>query len=139
MPSKAITKITEKAEALHQLRQKIHQIEDESKKVLDILKSERDQVQDELLENLRKENLTSIKVSTGESYTRSIRKSLQVENILAALPWAKERNAIRIDLIAASSLAKDMKEAPPGFQFFESEYISVRKPKKVGEGDTKDQ
>ncbi len=129
MASKIIERIKTKAEALYQLRQAISEKEEANRKELDVMKLDRDTVQAELLAELKKNDLASIKVGSGDSFIRQSRKSLDVVSEAHALKWAMDNRAVSINKIIAMQKIKDLEEVPPGFDVVETEFISVRKAK----------
>lgn len=129
MAKNIIQKITDKAERLHELRNAISVEEESLKEKLEPLKKERDELQDYLVEELKKNNLSGIKISSGENYTRAVRKGVEITNEVFALKWAKENNAFSINRVIAAQKLKDVEKMPVGFARVETEYISVRKPK----------
>jgi hypothetical protein len=129
MASTVIKRITDKAERLYSVRREIEAKEEEHKKSVESLKIERDALQASLLDELKKNELSSIKVSSGDSFTKAVRKGLNITDERKALMWAKERNAVSIDKIRAAAMLKEAKELPEGFEYAETEYISVRKGK----------
>ena len=129
--SKVIDNITSKAEKLYQLRHTIASKEDEMKAELLAMKAERDAVQASLLSDLNKHKLASIKVASGDSFSRGIRKGVSIISELGALKWAMENSAVTVDrrLVAQRLKDVDPKSFPKCFEFTETEFISVRKAK----------
>ena len=125
--SKVIERIKANAEALAQIRVSIDNYKEDTKKVIDALELEKASIQALLLTDLRNEGLTSIKSSTGESYSRMMTKSLEVTNELQAFKWAYENRAVSINKTLVKQKLKDATEVPVGFEMVESEYISCRK------------
>ena len=113
--SKSIEKIKRSAEKLAELRAAIKTIEEEVKIKLDALKLSRDEVQNELLAELKKEGLASIKTDNGETYAKGSRKSLEVVNLVFALKWAAENHAYSIDKRIAMQKIAELDEVPNGF------------------------
>ena len=128
--SKSIEKIKRSAEKLAELRASIKTIEEEAKVKLDALKLSRDEVQNELLAELKKEGLASIKTDNGETYAKGSRKSLEVVNLVFALKWAAENHAYSIDKRIAMQKIAELDEVPNGFSVVENDFISVRGVKK---------
>jgi len=131
MATTSLTKITSKAERLYEIRKLISDKEDALKLELEALKTERDVVQLELIADLNKTGLESIKVASGETYTKAIRKGISITNEVFALKWALEAKAVKIDTLVASQLLRNATELPEGIEAVSTEYISVRKPKEV--------
>ena|SRR3990167_1245534 len=128
--SKAIERIKSKAEKLAELRTTIKTIEEEAKVKLDVLKLSRDEIQNELLAELKKEGLASIKTDNGETYAKGSRKSLEIVNLVFALSWAAKNHAYLIDKRIAMQIISKLDEVPNGFSVVENEFISVRGVKK---------
>lgn len=124
-----LDEIKTKAEQLYQVRTKINELEDGIKEQTKTLKTERDELQAQLIDQMNKAELASIKVSSGESYAKATRKGVAVSNEASALKWAKENSAVSIDRRLVAQKLKDAKKLPAGFEAVESVYISVRKPK----------
>jgi hypothetical protein len=127
--SKAIERIKARAEALAFIRLEIAALEEAHRQELEQKKASRDTIQNELLVELRKEGLTSIKTSNGDSYSRATRRGVDIINPIAALSWAKEHGAIAIDRRLVAQRLAEFEKMPPGFQLVETEFISVHKPK----------
>ena len=133
MVNETIQKITDKAEQLYQVRQSIRKMEEDTKKVLDVLKAEKSTLQDDLIAELNEQGLSSIKVSSGDSFTKVVKHGVEVTNEATAIEWAIQNRAVNINKIVAGQILKNVKEMPAGFQLSETEYISVRKAKKENE------
>lgn len=131
--SNVIQKIKSKAEKLAELRASIHRLEEKQAQELDPLKVERDAVQQELLEELKKNELASIKTENGETYARSSRKSLEITNDIFALSWAKENHCFSVNKLVAMQRIAKLDKIPDGFNVVENEFISIRKPKEKEE------
>src|SRR5947209_8245026 len=99
--SKVIERIKDNAEQLASLRAEINAIEEAAKAKTDVLKARREELQEALIVDLKKEGLASIKTSAGESYILSTRKGINIVNDALALTWAIENRAISIDRRAA--------------------------------------
>ena len=136
MASKVIERITNTAEKLYQIRQEISHKEEESKSALEALKLERDAIQATLIADLNKNNLSSIKVSNGDSFYKGVRKGVEIVNEAMAFSWAYKNKAVSINKIAVAQILKDATEIPQGFDLIEKEFISVRKnPKNKNNGE----
>lgn len=133
MASKIIERMQDNAEKLYQIRKSIAQLEDDSKKTLDVLKTERDIIQADLLQDMNKNGLASMKVKSGETFARQTRKSIEIVSETGALKWALDNKCYSLNRIVANQILKDAKEIPPCFDMKESEFISVRKAKKQDE------
>lgn len=134
MAQTIIQKITGKAEKLRMLRDYITDEEQKFKIRMEDVKKDRDSIQDELLIDMRKHKLSSIKVESGETFTKAVRKGVDITSESLALKWAIDHRAVSINKIVAGQLLKEAKEIPQGFQLVETEYISVRKPKPKDNG-----
>lgn len=130
MAAKIIERITEKAEKLYQIRQLIEKKEEECKRELESLKTERDVIQELLLISLNKQGLKSIKVSSGDSIYKGTRRGVTIINEFRALEWAKENGAVNIDKVMVAQKLKDATTIPSGFELVQTEFISVRKATK---------
>lgn len=138
--SKAIEKIKTKAEELAEVRRLIHEIEDVAKEKLEKLKAQREALQTELILGFDKEGLSSIKTDDGDTYTKAVRKGVEVTNERLALAYAIEHRTVSINKVLLKSHLEPVlasgKKLPDGFEYKEIEYISIRSPKpKKGEGD----
>lgn len=125
-----IKSIKDKAEQLASIRKDIDAIETELKAKTEQLKFRRDRIQQELITALKDNELKSIKVSSGENYAMATRKSLDIIDTDKALQWATKNDAVTIDKRIASSMLKDVEKLPVGFERKETDFISIRKPKK---------
>lgn len=123
-----LKEITEKAERLYELRQLIAAKEAKVKEELDPLKAERDAMQTILVDDLKVVGLSSIKVASGETYTKATKKGIAVIDEIKALRWAIRENAVKIDSVAATRLLRNATVMPEGIAAVETNYISVRKP-----------
>lgn len=130
MASKIITKMQDKAERLWEIRHEIYEIEELSKIRLDQLKAIRDSVQDELLADMNKNGLVSLKVKSGDSFYKGSKQSIEITNEVLALKWARDNNAYSINKIMVAQKLKDLTEVPNGFKVEMRDFISVRKAKK---------
>lgn len=131
MASTVIKRITDTAEALYAMRRAIEAKEEEHKKELEGMKAERDAIQLMLLADLKKEGLASIKVASGDTFAKSTRVGLDIDQNWApfALKWATENGAVSVNKVLAAQRLKDAKELPRGFVRTETDFISVRKAK----------
>ena len=129
MASVIIKRITEKAEQLYTLRRQIEAKEEENRQTLEALKLERDAIQTALLADLTKNGLASIKVSSGDSFIRQSRKSIEITSPHLAFEWAIKNRTVSIDKTLVSQILKTLDKVPEGFEVTEREYISVRKAK----------
>lgn len=129
-----VDKIKAKAELLENLRATIDQFDKDHEEKISALKAERDQIQSELLADLRDVGLNSIKVANGTSYTRSVRKGVAIVTEPLALKWALANMAVRIDSRLVAQKLEKAAELPAGFERVESEFISIRKPKAKTDG-----
>ena len=121
--------ITKNAERLYEIRKLISDKEDALKVELESLKAERDAVQVALIADLTKNGLASIKVASGETYSKAIRRGISITNEAFALKWALEAKAVKIDTVVAGQLLRGAEKLPKGIEATSTEYISVRKPK----------
>lgn len=129
MGSKIINRIQENAEKLYDLRKLIAEKEEENKRDLEALKTERDAIQSGLISEMNKNGLASLKVKSGDTFTKSSRKSLEVVDELGALKWSIQNMAVSINKTIVAQKLKDIPEIPPFFKEIETEFISVRKGK----------
>ena len=129
MASSVIKRITDTAEKLYDLRQVISAKEEENKKELEALKGERDAIQATLIADLNKNGLASIKVKSGDTFSKSIRKGVEITNEIVAMKWAIERRLVSINKVLVAQELKTVETMPDGFKLVENEYISVRKAK----------
>ena len=122
--------LQEKGEKLYNLRKVIGDIEDRHEAELGTLKQQRDMLQDELLEDFKRIGLFSIKLASGTTVVRAVRKGVEVTSEAMAFSWAYANRAVRIDTrLIAQKLEDALKtgaELPAGFQAKEIDYISVR-------------
>ncbi len=116
-----------KAEKLAILRQGITEIENIAKEQTEHLKAQRDALQEELLADMARENVASLRVTGGDMYTRATRRGISIVNEVAARKWALENNAFSIDRIQVAQKLKDATELPTGFEKVTTDYISIRK------------
>ena len=128
--SKIIDRITTTAERLYALRRAIETKEEIHKKELESMKLERDAIQTSLLADMNKNKLSSIKIQSGDTFSRGVRKGIAIISEPMALKWAMENNAVGIDKILVAQKLKDAMKIPSCFKQIETEFISVRKAKK---------
>ena len=153
-----LQRIRNKAEKLAKVRLEIAEIEERHAKELENLRGQRDQLNSEVLELLRQNELKTIKTSAGVSFTRAVRGAVGFINPEATLAWATKHKAITVDKTRAKALLKGKVEAitkelgdtpaeerekkaeelskkylPDGALYIESEYMSVRGAKKAQE------
>lgn len=123
--------ITAIAKQLRETRLKIEQKKEELEKELSPLEAERDAYQLALLEGLKAQGMASIKLETGETYSKSSRKGIEVVLEPQALKWAMENMAVSIDRRIVAQKLKGVEEIPSCFKVVETEYISIRSPKEI--------
>lgn len=120
-----IAQLQEKAERLALLRTRIKEIEEQAKPY----EAERDALQEELLADMAKEQVASLRVAGGDMYTRAVRKGIAITNEVFARKWALENNAFSIDRVQVAQRFAKAEELPEGFERTETAYISIRKGK----------
>lgn len=123
-----IQKITDRAEKLYDIRKAINAKEEENKKELDGMKAEKEALQASLIADMNKSGLVTLKVKSGDTFTKSTKKSLEITNEAFAFKWALEHRAVSVNKILVAQMLKD-KDIPTGFKQVETEFISVRKAK----------
>lgn len=129
MANKTITKIKDAAEQLYKIRKQIEAIEEENKKTLEVLKVDRDVIQSLLISDLKKQGISSIKVSTGDSFYLGKHKGVEIVNEAQAFKWAYDQKAVSINKTIVAQILKESKDIPAGFELIETEFISVKKGK----------
>jgi hypothetical protein len=122
-----VSEITALAEKLYTLRKEIDHRDEEHDLIMSPLKQERDQAQADLIAALNATGLASLKVSSGDTFTKAQRRTVAVIDPYRALEWAKEAGAVKIDTALVAQMVKDGKELPEAFRPEVTEYISVRK------------
>ncbi len=127
MASKLIKKIQDTAERLYDLRREINAREEDFRKAIEVMKLERDSIQEVLIAGMTKNGLSSLKVSSGDSIFKASRKGVDITNELLAFDWAIKNKAVSINKTIVAQILKDAKDIPKGFELVESEYIGVRK------------
>ena len=123
-----IQEIKDTAEKLSIARREISTQEDLHERSIFPLKQERDRLQAELLSALSSEGLKSIKTETGDNYSRSERKGIEIVDTEKATAWAIENNAVTIDKKLAQQILKDA-QLPDFFKETVTEFISIRNNK----------
>lgn len=129
MANKTIEKIQNKAERLYNLRRVIEQKEEDNKKDLETLKLERDDLNDELIEDMKRVGIPSFKVMSGDSITIKKRKGVEIVNEAQAFDWAIKNKAVSVNKILLDQILKDIIDIPACFNLIETEFISVIKSK----------
>lgn len=133
MASIIIKRIQERAEKLAELRKVIAEKEEACKAELETLKAQRDAVQALLMADMKENGILSQKVSSGDSFSLSKRKGIEITNDTFALKWAIENMAVSVNKTLVAQKLKDAGEIPSGFEIVETEFISVRKAKNNNE------
>lgn len=128
--AKIIDKIRKTAEDLYNIRQEIDRVEFESKQKLDVLKEQRQALQSVLVNDFNKNGLDSIKISNGDTVYKGKKKSVEIKSPVFALKWAIEHRYVTVDKRLVAQHISKTNEVPDAFEVVESEFISVRKPKK---------
>jgi hypothetical protein len=141
-----LTQIKEKGERLSELRKqigaveveteaklapailKIEQFKQQQETILKPLKTERDIVQDELLNLMADAELSSVKTKSGDSFMRMIKKGWKVTNEALALRYAYDKNMTRVELNKAeiNKHLDSLVEIPEGFEKQETVYMQVK-------------
>ena len=133
MSLKAIDKIQEKAERLYTLCRLIEDMDERQQEEMGTLKQQREILQDELLTEFKRVGIDQIKVNGGNTVARATRKGVEVTSEAHALQWAIDNRAVSVNKNLVKQKLEDVlkegKPLPAGFEYKESEYISVRKPK----------
>ena len=91
------------------------------------MKQLRDSLQAKLLELLSENGLKTIKVDSGDSYSLSTKKGVNITDQDKAIRWALDNYAFKPDMKLIETLLKSKTELPEGFEFVEKKFISVRK------------
>lgn len=128
--SKEIEKIKSKAEQLATVRKEINELKEGYQKVLEAKEYVRDTLQADLITQFEKEGLSSIKTRDGDTYSRSVRKGVEITNEIRAFDWALKNRAVSISKILVAQKLKEETEMPEGFKLVETPFISVRSAKK---------
>lgn len=129
MAKTIIEKIKDKAEKLREIRDLIAFKEEQNRKELEDLKIRRDEMQSALLAEMNKNQLASIKTQDGQTFSRALRKMIEITSEVFALKWALQHKAIAVNKIMVNQILRDSEVLPQGFERNVIEYISVRKPK----------
>jgi len=117
--------ITQLAQQLREARLKLFW----ELRVLLLFETERDGLQASLIAALKGAGMASVKLESGETYSKSSRKGFEIVNEPHALKWAVENMAVSIDKRIVAQKLKDASEIPECFKVVESEYISIRSSK----------
>lgn len=129
MASDNIEKMKDAAQKLYDLRQLIEKKEEEKRVELEGLKMERDAIQAILLAEMKDNGLASLRIKSGDSFSRVTGKTLEVVSEPFALKWAVDHRAVTINKTLAKQILEQYKEVPDCFRIVPTEYISVRKAK----------
>lgn len=124
-----IKDITALAEHLYTLRREIDALDEAHDMKMEGIKAERDEAQVQLITSMNENNLKSLAVTSGDTFTKAERRSVSVIDPYRALEWAKEAGAVKIDTALIAQMVKDGKELPTAFRPEITEYIAVRKAK----------
>lgn len=124
-----IKKLQSKADKLAKLRDKLAKLDAAYEAKATSIKEERDRLQDELLTDMEREQIASLRVVNGDMYTRAVRKGIIIQDEVFARKWALDNNAFSIDRRRVAEVLGKADILPPGFQKTETAYISIRKNK----------
>jgi hypothetical protein len=131
--SVAINRIKAKAEALADIRKLMKEIEDISRQKLANLQVQKDTLSALLIADFNKEGLTSIKTEDGDTYSKSVRKGIEVTSEAHAFAWCLDNRAVSINKTLVKQklepIMKAGKPLPDGFEYKEVEFISCRSAK----------
>ncbi len=133
MAIKSLKGLTERANKLKELRQKRDEIYAEYRTEVDPIEVEIEKLNIEILAGFKAIGVNTIKLDTGESYTRVVKQGVEIIDEPHALQWAKEHNLVSINKILLKQELKNYKELPPFFKAVELEEVRVTKPKEVKE------
>ncbi|MCF7835804.1 MAG: hypothetical protein K9M15_01650 [Candidatus Marinimicrobia bacterium] len=103
------------------------------------MREKRDKLQEELMTELTKNELSSIKVKSGESFSIQSRPSVEITDNDLAESWAEKNSCLVIKKSIDKKTAKeilesmDKKKWPKCISLIETPYISVRKATKKAE------
>lgn len=129
--SKAIKQLSDDAERLYEVRKLIEAKEAICKQETEALKVEREILQRKLIDGLNKQELSSVKLKSGDRVAKGVRRGVEVVNESLAIKWAIEARAVSVNKLIAAQKLREVDEMPAGFRLVESEYISINKaPKK---------
>lgn len=115
------------AEALYNMRRLIDGIEEKNKVALDALKVEKNAMQAELLADMTKNEILSLKVKSGDVFFKASKQGIEITEPVHALKWAIENHAVTINKVLVAQKLKETTVPPYGFEITETDYISVRK------------
>lgn len=124
-----IKKLQSKADKLAKLRDKLAKLDAAYEAKAAVIKDERDRLQQELLDDMAREQIASLRVVNGDMYTRAVRKGIIIADEVFARKWALDNNAYSIDRRRVAEVLGKADILPPGFQKTEVAYISIRKNK----------
>ncbi len=119
---------------------KIHQLadllfenkaaQDKFQEILKPLKEAEDDLRAAMLKQLQANRLDSFRSETsGFTYTRAYRASLEVTDEEKALKWAVKNNCAKVNTTEANKLLRGAGALPEGFQQSETCYLTINKPK----------
>lgn len=126
-----------KSEELYKVRQLLNTREEEFKKNTEEWYEKEKTIKAELLDSLKTLGLTSIKVSSGDSFCITKRKSVDVLDDQLFTKWAISEHLVIPDKLKikakVESLVKGGTELPTFMKLVEFDSISVRKAKEKEE------
>lgn len=104
------------AASLYTLQEQIKFLEDQA-----------DEVKGQLMENMKKQGVKTVKLDNGTLFTRAERQTLKITDQEAAEKWADEHNTWKVDTNAALQiLRRSLKKLPKFFSVSTSEYLVIK-------------
>lgn len=96
-----------------------------------ILEEREDELKAELLQELKRQGVQSVKLDDGTQYIRNQRTTVKVKDEAKAWKWAMENPEARlkVDTAAALEVFRKALKMPSYFAKSTTEFLSIKKPK----------
>ena len=111
------------ASKLYKLREEIAAFDDSIKP----LKEKEETLRTDMLTALKEQRLDSFRdENVPLTFTRAYRSSLEITDAFHAMDWAITNECAKVDTIAANKKLKGVGALPKGFDYKETEYLTVK-------------
>lgn len=94
------------------------------------LQEREDELKSQLLENLKKQGVRSVRLSDGSSYTIAERSTLKVVDEAKAKEWLDEHYCWKADTAKALQILKRELKMPKFFKRQSTEYLTIKRNNK---------
>lgn len=89
--------------------------------------AEEKKLRDQLLDNMKKQGVKTVKLDDGTLYVRATRSTITVVDDKAADEWAKQNNCLKVDTAKALKIVRLRQEdLPKFFKQSDTEFLTIK-------------